>query len=133
MKKSTKRFALSTIIFGFAGYLTGILTAPKSGKETREEIKETATQSITATEKQLKVLHTELNTLIAETKLRTETVTGKAKTDLDAAMLMPKQVKEKARELLSAMHEGNVDDKDLQKSVVEAKKAIASLKSYLKK
>ena len=50
------------------GYLAGILTAPKSGKETREDIKDTAVKTYSEAEKQLKKLHTELNDVLAEAK-----------------------------------------------------------------
>ncbi len=34
-----KRFIIGTVLGGAAGVVTGLLTAPKSGQETREEIK----------------------------------------------------------------------------------------------
>jgi hypothetical protein len=48
-------------------------------------------------------------------------------------MTKASRARQKARELLSAIHDGNVDDKDLDKAVTEATKAIKSIRSYLKK
>jgi len=48
-------------------------------------------------------------------------------------MVNAKVAKEKAREILSAVHEGDADDKDLKKAVDEASKAVAHLRTYLKK
>ncbi len=43
MKKDNgKKIAIGTAIGLAAGYVTGILTAPKSGKETRQDIKKIA-------------------------------------------------------------------------------------------
>jgi gas vesicle protein len=41
-----KKIALSAIIAGVAGYGIGLLTAPKSGKDTRKDIKNTAQKTI---------------------------------------------------------------------------------------
>jgi len=133
MKNSTKRFALGTIFAAAAGYVAGILTAPKSGKETRKEIKDTAEKTISETEKQLKKLHTELSDLLLQAKARAEKLTGKAKEEMDIAVKTTHMVKEKAREILSAVHEGDAEDKDLKKAVQDSQKAIDHLKSYLSK
>lgn len=133
MDKRVKKFALGTIIAAAAGYIAGILTAPKSGKETREDIKDAAVKTYTAAEKELKVLHTELNKLLGEAGKKAEELKGTAKDSLHKAMDGAKVAKEKARELLSAVHEGDADDKDLDNAVKEAKKAADHLKNYLKK
>ena len=133
MKDSTKKFAIGTLIAGAAGYLAGILTAPKSGKETREDIKDTAVQSMREAERQLKKLHTELNDVIAEGKERAGKLSGKAQQELQVVLDAASDVKGKAREVLSSVHEGRAEDKDLQKAVKEAKDAVSHLQTYLKK
>ena len=52
---------------------------------------------------------------------------------LDDAVAKGKQAKEKAREILSGLHDGEVEDKDLKKAISEATKAIENLRNYLKK
>lgn len=133
MKKSTKRFAVGTLLAAATGYLAGILTAPKSGRETRKDIKETAEKTITETEKQLKRLHTELSDLLLQAKTRAEKLSGQAKEEFDMVVKTTHTVKEKAREILSAVHEGDADDKDLQKAIKDSQKAIDHLKSFLAK
>lgn len=133
MNKSAKKFALGTLIAAAAGYLAGILTAPKSGKETRDEIKDAAKNSVAEAERQLKKLHTELNTVLSEASSRLEEVNGKARTELQKVMESSTAVKEKARDILSAVHEGHADDKDLKKAIAEAEKAVNHLKTYLAK
>ena len=57
MDKRVKKFAIGTVIAAAAGYVAGLLTAPKSGKETREDIKNTAVKTYKVAEKELKELH----------------------------------------------------------------------------
>jgi gas vesicle protein len=131
MNKSTKRWAIGAMIAGAAGYLAGILTAPKSGRETRDDIKHAAENGMQEAEKQLKKLHTQINQTIAEAKDAADTLKGTAKKDLDAAISKATAAKEKAREMLSALHEGDAQDKELQKAIKDAAKAVDHLKSYL--
>jgi gas vesicle protein len=133
MSKSAKKFAVGALLAAAAGYVAGILTAPKSGKETREDIKEGVEHGVAEAEKQLKKLHTELNQLLDEARSRASEFKGKAQDEMDKAVEAAKVVKDKTRELLSAVHEGDAEDRDLKKAVTEASKAVQHLKTYLKK
>ena len=53
-----KKLAIGAAISAVLGYIAGILTAPKSGKETRDDIKSKAHETYAAAEKELKKLHT---------------------------------------------------------------------------
>ncbi|MDB5182022.1 MAG: YtxH protein [Candidatus Saccharibacteria bacterium] len=133
MNKAFKRLALGTVIAGAAGYVAGLLTAPKSGRATRKDIKDAADNTITETERQFKKLHTELNELLNETKKQSKTAQGKAKTELDDLTAKAVTAKEKAREILSAIHEGDTENKELQRAMNDATKAVKHLKTFLKK
>lgn len=115
------------------GYLAGILTAPKSGKETRKDIKNTAVKAKTEAEKQLKQLHAELGDLVEKGKQQASKLTATAKKDAHKAVELGQQARNKAKQVLSALHEGESDDKDLQKAIDEAHKAVANLKKYATK
>ena len=130
---AVKKFAIGAALTALAGYVAGILTAPKSGKETREDVKSKAVETYTTAEKELKKLHTELNDVIAEGVDRLGALRGKSEKSLDEAVLRGKQAKEKAREILSGLHDGDVEDKDLKKAIAEATKAVENLRNYLKK
>ena len=132
-KKTIKKIAIGAAFAALAGYVAGILTAPKSGKETRADIKHTADAAATEAERRLKAMHTELNDLLAQTKLMGGKLSGKAKDQYDDLVDKSKLAKQKAREVLSALHEGDAEDEDLQKAVKESARAIDHLKSYLKK
>ena len=133
MKKATKSFAVGAVIAGVAGYLAGILTAPKSGKETREDIKEGVSTGMAQAEKTLKKLHTELNEVLTQAKVKAADLSGNAKVQLTKLLDNATAAKEKVRVMLSAVHEGDAEDKDLDKAIKEANAAISHLKDYLKK
>lgn len=132
MSKGSK-FAVGTAIAAGIGYVAGVLTAPKSGKETRKDIHDKAVKAKTETEKKLKELNTELNSLINTAKARAKGAKAGAKTELHKALDKAVGAKEKAREVISAFHEGESEDKDLQKAVTDVNKAIDHLKTYLDK
>ena len=132
-KDNMKRLAIGGAIAGFVGYLAGILTAPQSGKETRQDIKDNANKAIAQAEKELKKLHTELDKAIAEAKVQKGKLGVKAQQELSDLIDKAKDSKEKAREVLSAVHEGEAEDKDLAKAVKQANNALTNLKKYLKK
>lgn len=132
-KNVAGKVALVSAATAAAGYVAGVLTAPKSGKETRGDIKNKANETYLQAEKELKKLHTELNTALAEATDAVANLRGKTQKNLDEAMTRGKSAKEKAREILSGLHDGEVDDKDLKKAVSEATKAIENLRNYLKK
>lgn len=132
-RKSIRNVAIGTAVAAAAGYVTGILTAPKSGKETRKDIQNAAAKAKHDAEVQLKKLHSELNDLIATGKSKVQGAKKTAQKDFSAALSRAETAKEKARELLSALHEGDADDKDLKKAIDEVKKATDHLKKYLAK
>lgn len=131
--RELKRFALGAGLAAAVGYAAGVLTAPKSGKDTRADIHQKAVASKVEAEKQLKKLHTQLSSTIQEAKGRADELKGTAKDQLDDATEKGVKAKEKVRELLSALHEGDADDKDLQKAIGDTKSAIEHIKTYLKK
>lgn len=126
-----KVVAIGAALSALAGYVAGILTAPKSGKETRADIRDKAQKTYSVTEKQLKTLHTELGDLINEISGRINTF--KNSKEVSDALDKGRDAKQKAREILSVMHDGEADDKELKKAVQDATDAIEHLRNYLRK
>ena len=138
MNKNAKRIAIGTMIAGAMGYFAGLLTAPKTGTQTRTTLRNATDTSVSEIEKQLKKLHTELNQLLGEATDGQKTKSDKQQNDAEAALegeVIGKaaRAKQKTREIISAIHDGNADDKDLDKAVTEATKALNAIRSYLKK
>ncbi len=133
MKNSTKRFAFSAVVVAAGGFVAGLLTAPQSGKQTRKDIKDGTARTVHEAERQLKRLHTEMNDVISEGLESADRLSGKAKQDLEAALKVTGSAKNKARDILSAVHDGRADDKELEKAIGDAKESITHLKAFLKK
>jgi gas vesicle protein len=130
-QNTVKTFAIGAALTAVAGYLVGILTAPKSGKETRNAIKTKAEETYGAAEKELKKLHTELTDVIDEVSDRITSF--KNRKDVSGALDKGRDAKQKAREVLSMLHDGETDDKELKKAINDATKAIQHLRDFLKK
>jgi gas vesicle protein len=132
-RSALKKLALGSAVAAAAGYVAGVLTAPKSGRETRGDIKEAADKGWTQAERELKKLHTDLDKAISESKKVSDKLGSKTKKDLDSLLTKAQDTKEKAREVLSAVHEGDAEDNDLRKAIQDANEAIEHLRDYLKK
>ena len=133
MKNGAKRAAIGAVVAAAAGYVAGILTAPKSGKETRKDIQEAATKAKIRAEHKLKELHSELSTMLDQAIANAKKIKSGAQKEWEGAIANAQLAKEKVRQMLSALHEGDADDDDLKKAIDEANKAIKHLKSFATK
>ena len=131
--KSFKRLMIGTGIAAAAGYVAGLLTAPKSGKQTRKELQKATNAGLKSAEQDLKKLHTELGDMLNDSKKAGNDLNKKAQSELNDVVNSAKDAKEKVRELISAIHEGGADDKDLKKAIKDARAAVEHLRDYLKK
>ncbi len=130
----TKRnLAVGGVLLAGLSYAAGILTAPKSGRETRKDIRKAALKAKTEAERKLKAAHSELNDVVDEVSKKATSVKSKANDELQAALKQAKNVRTKASEILSAIHEGDSDDHDLEKALTDVKKALKHLKTFAKK
>ncbi len=128
-----KKVAIGSAVAAVAGYVAGILTAPKSGKQTRGDIKDAADKGLAEAEKDLKKAQAELDKIIKEAKSGSDKFSAKAQKEFGELVEKAKDTKEKAREVLGAVKEGAADDKDLNKAVKDANAALKHLRDYLKK
>jgi gas vesicle protein len=81
-----KKMALSALIAGAAGYVGGILTAPKSGRETRKQLANDAEGIKENTEVQLQKVNDDLKELLKEAKTRTLALSSQAKEEFNEAL-----------------------------------------------
>ena len=128
-----KKFAVGAAVAAAAGYVAGILTAPKSGRETRNDIQDKAVGVKRETERELKKLHTELSDLIEQGKASSAKLTAKGKQDWQKALKAANDSRDKVKSVLSTLHDEVVDDKDLKKAIKEAGKAVEYLNKYIQK
>lgn len=132
MAKSGK-VAAAVIVGAAVGYVTGILTAPKSGKETREDIKNAADKYKTEAAARLQAAKEELNVIIEDASEKARYYSDKGKKEVATLVDKAKLAQGKAKEVLSAVKRGDAEDKDLQRALTEANEAKDHLVDYLKK
>lgn len=133
MSKSTGEKALVALVIGAAaGYVAGILTAPKSGKETREDIKVAANKVKKSAIEKYEHVRTDLNGAIEDAKLKAKDLSDKGRKELDVLVEKGKTAQGKASDVFTAVKQGAADDKDLDKAVHEVKKAKDHLVKFLK-
>lgn len=132
--KKLKRIAIgSGVVAAAAGYVAGVLTAPKSGKETRGDIKAAAKKSRVEAEKEVKKLQTELEKVMKDAKVRGGKLSAKGQKELKELVEKAKNSKAKTREVISAVRAGDAEDQDLKRAIKNAHSSIDHLRDYLKK
>jgi len=129
---SGRKIAIGALLAGAVGYLAGILTAPKSGKETREDIAEKAYELKEEGVEQLQDLRDELDELIKNAKDMTLALSAKAREEFDEAIVAAKDAKNKAGTVLKAIKAGEAEDPDLNKAIKQANQAKKNLGKYFK-
>jgi gas vesicle protein len=128
-----KKVAIGSGVAAAAGYVAGILTAPKSGKQTRGDIKAQAKKSRADAEKEVKKLQIELEKLSKEAKTRGGKLGAKAQKELKVLVEKAKNSKDKTGEVISAVRKGDADDQDLKRAIKNAHSSIDHLREYLRK
>lgn len=131
-KHTGRKLAIGTMIGGVTGYLAGILTAPKSGKETREDIADKAVDIKDDAADELEKLEDELSDLIGKTKSKTVALSAQAREEFNEAVIKAKDAQNKASNVLRAIKNGEAEDPELNKAVKQAKQAKKNLGKFLK-
>lgn len=127
-----RKLAIGALLAGAVGYVTGILTAPKSGKETREDIADKAEDLKETAEEQLEHAHGELDDLLKAAKTKSLALGSKARTEFNEAVVAAKDAKNKLGHLLKAVRSGEADDPQLNKALKQARSAARNLSKYFK-
>jgi|GEM_PF-81980 len=110
------KFAVGALIGAAVGAVAALLTAPKSGKETREDIKNKATEMSHEAMRQLRKLEGELNKRISDAKRVAHKYEGQARQEVDALISKAEKMKDQALKLMDDVKkdaQNQVDDKFL--------------------
>ena len=129
---TVRKVAIGSAIAGAAGYLAGILTAPKSGKETRGDIADKADDVKGSAEEQIDQLNDELKDLIKSAKVKTIALSSNARAEFNEAVIRAKDAQNKATQVLKAVKSGQAEDPELNKAVKQSRLAIKNLGKFLK-
>jgi gas vesicle protein len=128
-----KKLAVGALVAGAVGYVAGILTAPKSGKESRQDITDKAKDIHSQAVSELKALHDELSDLINRAKDNTIALSASARSEFNEALIRAKDARQKAALLLKAIKSGDAEDPELEKAIKQAKQAQKNLTKFIKK
>lgn len=107
-----KKFGLGVLVGAVAGVVTGILTAPKSGKETRQDLKNKASDVKGTAERKLKDAHKELSKLSDDAKAGANKLKGKAKDELNELSDKTDVLKERVKSAITSIKSGDGEDDD---------------------
>lgn len=111
------------------GYALGILTAPKSGKQTRKKIKKTAKNSVSDIERDLKTIYSQTKDTLDKLSKNNPEITSKYKDVKSTAT----KSQAKLKNILSSLHGQDNLDEDLTNALKDSKQVLADLKNFLKK
>ncbi len=127
-----RKLAIGALIAGAAGYVTGLLTAPKSGKETRADIADKAGELREDAEAKLQVAHDELGDVLKKTKTKAGELSAKAKAEFNEAVWRAKDAQGKTAKVIQAIRAGHADDRHLDRALKQARQAKKNLAKYLR-
>ena len=82
---SKGKLALGALVSAAAGFVTGILTAPKSGKETRADIKAKADEMKSEADKKARELKKQADSAVKDAKRTVEDYRGRAERAVNSA------------------------------------------------
>lgn len=127
-----RKIAVGSAIAGAAGYIAGVLSAPKSGKQTRDDITNKAEELKDTAEFQLQDLNDELKDLIKNSKDKAVGLGTTARAEYNEALIRAKDAQNKTGQLLKAIKTGEAEDPELSKALRQAKQAAKNLGRYYK-
>ena len=128
-----RKIAVGAAVAGVFGYVAGILTAPKSGKETRKDIKDKASDITTALIDELKKAQAELNKMLHLAKDKSLALNSNAREGFNEAVIRAKDARNKSATVLKAVKAGTSDERELDLALKNLKLAMKNLGKYLKK
>lgn len=133
MANNSGKIATGAAIGAVVGFVAGILLAPKSGKETREDIKNAANKAIKIAEEKLRHIHEDLSKLVEKAETQVKKAGAKIQNEAKEALDNAKKTRDQAANVLAAVRSGNSSDEDLDIAIKNAQSSLDSLKKYFKK
>lgn len=131
--KPVKTAVVATVIGVGVGYALGILSAPKSGKETRQDLVDASARFKAELDKRYNDIQTSLSEVIDEGMSKLNSFKGSAQDNLEQLIEQAKQAEYKAVDVYRAVRHGETSDKHLDKALDQASKAKDNLFKYLNK
>lgn len=128
--KNVKKVAIGAAVGAAAGFVAGVLLAPKSGKETRADLKKGAKDAAKAAHKKLDHAHMELSKLVDKAEAQSAKLSATVKNEAMDALAKGRKTRDQVATVIAAVKSGNSSDEDLDMAVKNAQNALDSLKKY---
>lgn len=125
-KKTGGKFVLGAIFGAIAGAIAALLTAPKSGKETREDLKDKANEYKDDAVRQLRKLEGELNKKMSDVRRAAHKLEGTYKDQADALLAKAEAIKDRTLASIEKLKK-DADSKLDEKLTSDVKDVIAKL------
>jgi gas vesicle protein len=133
MNKDVKNVGIALIAGLAAGYTLGVLTAPKSGKETRNDIKEAGTKAYKMAEARLKNTYEDLSDVIASAGEQAKKLNKKGKEELDVLLAAAHDAQGRVKQLITSVRNGDVTEELFDNTVIAAQAAKDELQDFISK
>lgn len=130
--KTGRKIAAGAALAGIGGYLAGVLTAPKSGKETRDDLQAKVNDFKSDAGEQLQTAQAELADALKKAQSKTVALSSQARDEFNEAVIRAKDAQNKAKMVYKAMKAGEADDPELNRAVKQARQATKNLSKFLK-
>ncbi len=128
-----RKVAMGAMVGAAAGFVAGVLLAPKSGKETREDLKNSGKKLAHEADRHAKRLLTELSDTVDKATSELSRATDQVKEELGKQASRAVRSRDQLATVMTAVRSGNSSDEDLDIAVKNAQNALDSLRKYLKK
>lgn len=132
MYKRIRNLYFVTLFIGSVGYILGLLTASKSGKDFRREIETTGRKNLINLEKQLKAQYSDLNNQLQVLENNLDASSKVVAEKINKYIVDVKKMQKKSKILLSALHDGTAEDDELIQVIDEINNLKSSIKKYFK-
>lgn len=130
--KDGRKIAIGALIAAAAGYVAGILSAPRSGKQTRELVKDKTLEVKADLESDVKKAQQELSKKIEVAQLMLESESKEIKKEIENVLQNAKKVEKKAKQTIRAVKDGKAKDPDLNKALDEVNSSLEHFKKFIK-
>lgn len=131
MGKDVKNVGMALIVGLSAGYALGILTAPKSGKDTRDDLKEVGSKAYKAAEARLKGSYEDLSEVIANASRQTKKLGAKGRAELDDLLAAAHDAQGRVKQLITSVRRGDATEDQFEDVVKAAQVAKDKLEDFI--
>jgi gas vesicle protein len=131
MNKDVKNVGIALIAGLAAGYALGVLTAPKSGKETRSDIKDAGAKAYKIAEARLKNTYEDLSEVIANAGEQAKKLNKKGREELDVLLAAAHDAQGRVKQLITSVRKGDVTEELFEDTVVAAQVAKDELQDFI--